>query len=318
MKTIKCAVIGTGYLGQFHAEKYYQLDNAQLIAIVDNDQQQATAIAKKFHAQPLTDYQSLTNIDAVSIATPTQTHFTIAKHFLQQGVHVLVEKPMTTTVEEANQLIQLAQQNHCLLQVGHLERFNSAIIALDGVLNSPRFIESHRIAPFTPRGTDVSVVLDLMIHDIDLIHSMVCSPITQIMANGAPVLTEHIDIANVRLQFANGCVANVTASRAGLKTERRMRIFQHDAYISLNLHEKRFSVYRKGSGEMFPGIPNVKHKKHKFPKSDAIKAEIAAFLDAIIHDKPVVVSGEDGRNALQTALDITDTIYQSIETYYAT
>lgn len=316
MNTINVAVIGVGHLGQFHAEKYHTLTTANLIAVVDADPSRGKQIAKRYACEFHQDYQSvIENVDAISIASPTQSHFAIAKHCLLQGKHVLVEKPITTTVAEAEQLIALAKQHYCILQVGHLERFNSAVLALDGVLNKPLFIESHRIAPFTPRGADVNVVLDIMIHDIDLIQSMVQSPIQTIMASGAPVLTGEIDIANVRIQFESGCVANVTASRAGLKTERRMRIFQHDAYISLNLHDKRFTVYRKGKGEMFPGIPNVNFKKHKFSKSDALLTEINAFITAIQQQTPAVVSGEDGRDALQTAMRITQEIEQQLRHY---
>tara|TARA_R110000868_G_scaffold84822_6_gene238973 strand:+ start:49476 stop:50432 length:957 start_codon:yes stop_codon:yes gene_type:complete len=312
MEKIKTAVIGVGYLGSFHAQKYAKLEQAELVAIVDASDK--SDLAKKLKCQYFTDYHDIVDlVDAVSIATPTQSHFEVAKYFIQQGKHVLVEKPITVTVAEADELIALAKQHKCLIQVGHLERFNSAVQALSETITKPMFIESHRIAPFTPRGSDVNVVLDIMIHDIDLIQSMVKSPIKTIMASGTPLLTNEIDIANVRIQFESGCVANVTASRAGLKTERRMRIFQKDAYISLNLHEKRFTVYRKGKGSMFPGIPNIRWKKHKFDNGDAIMAEIAAFLNSIIENKPALVSGEDGREALKIAMDITHEIQQQLK-----
>lgn len=313
MKKIRCAVVGVGYLGRFHAQKYAQLPQAELVAVSDNDAARAAEIAREQGVQAYTDYQSLLGqVDAVSIATPTLSHYAVASFFLSHGIHTLVEKPITTTVEEANALIALAHEKNCILQVGHLERFNSAVLALEGILDHPRFMECQRIAPFTPRGADVNVILDLMIHDIDLILGMVRSPVKTISANGAPILTQQIDIANARLQFENGCVANVTASRAGLKTERRLRIFQSDAYISVNLHEKKLSVYRKGKGQLFPGIPDIDVQQKKFPQSDALQAEITAFLTAIAEGKKPIVTGEDGRNALQIAQDITHTIQESL------
>ncbi len=310
---LRCAVIGVGYLGKFHAEKYAALKAVALVGVVDHNEKTAQEIAKKNNTTAYTHYEDLIGkVDAVSIVTPTLLHYEVAKFFLQNGVHVLVEKPITSTLEQADELIALAKQYKVLLQVGHLERFNRVILALQGILNKPRFIEAHRIAPFTPRGADVNVILDVMIHDIDLICSMVNSPLTEIRANGTPILTQQIDIANVRLQFANGCVANVTASRAGLKTERRMRIFQEDAYISLNLHEKKLSVYRKGKGELFPGIPDVKISQEKFAKDDAIKTEISAFIDSIVNHKPTLVDGIAGRNALKIAYDITTLIEKNL------
>lgn len=314
MSKIRCAVIGVGYLGQFHAEKYAGLDPCELVAVVDPDAKRAQEIAKKHNCLAFTDYQELYNkVDAVSIVAPTQLHFSIAKDMLNHNIHVLVEKPITTTLEQADELIKLARDKKLLLQVGHLERFNPAVLALKEFIKKPLFIESQRIAPFTPRGTDVNVVLDIMIHDIDLICSMMQVPLKTISASGIPVLTKEIDICNARLEFENGAVANVTASRAGLKTERKMRIFSEDAYISMNLHDKKLSVYKKGSGFMFPGIPNIKIKKHKFPKGDAILAEIEAFLDSIIHQKPAVVTGEDGKHALKIAHEITAKIHQRLE-----
>ncbi len=314
MTKIRTAVIGVGYLGQYHAEKYHQLENSELIAVVDDDLQRAQTIAQKNHCQALTDYKKLFGkIDAVSIATPTQTHFEIANDFLQRGIHVLVEKPIAVTIEQADKLIVTAKEHAVILQVGHLERFNPAVIALQGLITKPLFIESHRIAPFSPRGSDVNVVLDIMIHDIDLIHSMIGSTITTISANGVPVLTDEIDICNARLEFENGAVANVTASRAGLKTERKMRIFSSDAYVSMNLHDKKLSVYRKGHGQMFPGIPDINIKKHKLPKGDAILAEIDAFLNSIKHNTPAIVTGEDGKQALHVAHNITEAIHKNLE-----
>jgi len=203
-------------------------------------------------------------------------------------------------------LVSLARDRGVVFQIGHLERFNPAVVALGDVLDKPRFIESHRIAPFNPRGADVNVVLDLMIHDIDIILDFVRSPVTEIRASGVPVLSSDTDVANARLQFENGCVANVTASRVSLKSERKMRIFQEDAYLTIDFQNKTLGIHRRGKGEMFPGIPEVDSREMEFEQGDALLAEIRAFLDSIRNDKPPVVSGEDGLRALETAFTITD------------
>ena len=304
-KRIRTAVIGVGYLGQFHAEKYAQLDNAELVAVVDLDHERAAQVAEKVGARGCSDFREiLGQVDAVSIVVPTQSHYEVAKAFLEKGVHVLLEKPITTTLTEADELIRIAASMKAVFQVGHLERFNPAVLALDGVVSKPGFIESIRIAPFKPRGTDVNVVLDLMIHDIDIIQNIVGSKAEHINSIGTPVFSEEEDIANARIQFANGCIANVTASRISLKSERKMRIFQPDAYISVDFQNKTFAVFRKGDGEMFPGVPNITKEEHSFGQTDALKSEIEAFLDSIATGKPPVVSGEDGRQALETALKI--------------
>jgi predicted dehydrogenase len=302
---IRTAVVGVGYLGQFHAEKYAQLDNSELVAVVDLDRERACQVAEKVGARSCSDFREiLGEVDAVSIVVPTQAHYEVAKAFLEKGVHVLLEKPITTTLAEADELIRIAAAMKAVFQVGHLERFNPAVLALDGVVSKPGFIESIRIAPFKPRGTDVNVVLDLMIHDIDIIQNIVGSKVEQISSIGTPVFSEEEDIANARIQFANGCIANVTASRISLKSERKMRIFQPDAYISVDFQNKTFAVFRKGDGEMFPGVPNITKEEHSFGQTDALKSEIEAFLNSIATGKPPVVSGEDGRQALDTALKI--------------
>jgi len=314
MNPLRCAVIGTGYLGEFHAQKYTALKNAELIGVVDVDAKRAADIAKANKASAFTDYRELIGqVDAVSIVTPTQTHFDIGQFFLEHGVHVLMEKPITTTVDEAQTLIELAAKNHCKLQVGYLERFNPIIVHARDSITNPQFIESTRIMPFNPRNKDVNVVLDLMIHDIDLIQQMVGVPITSIDASGACVLTQKIDIANARLHFESGCVANVTASRVSMKTERKMRVFQSDAYLSLDFHNRQANICTKGKGEMFPGIPNIKRDVFKASKkADALHDEIAAFLQAILDDTTPLVTGEDGKQALHSALQITDMVNQEM------
>ncbi len=307
MSKIKTAVVGVGYLGKFHAEKYADLPNSELVAVVDADKNTAKAIGEKLGVEALTDYSSLLGrVDAVSIAAPTTLHYSIAKDFLQHGSHVLIEKPITVTLEEADKLIEVAKANNKLIQVGFLERFNAAMLDLDTNKVQPMFIEAHRLAPFNPRATDVNVILDLMIHDIDIILNIVRSDVKSISASGIPLLTKFIDIANVRIEFENGAVANVTASRASMKTERKMRLFQPDYSVTIDFHNRAMNIYSKGEKEMFPGIPEIDIKESVYENNDALQAEIIAFLDSIENNKPVMVSGKDGRKALATAIEITN------------
>lgn len=304
-KKLRTAVVGVGYLGGFHAEKYAVLPDSELVAVVDLDRERAESVAVRLGTKSYTDHKDILGmVDAVSISVPTQCHFDVARDFLLQGTSILLEKPITTTLEEADELIRIARETGAVLQVGHLERFNPVVMALEGTLTEPRFIESIRIAPFKPRGTDVNVVLDLMIHDIDIIQHLIKSPIKRIDSIGAPVFTEEEDIANARIQFENGCVANVTASRISLKSERRMRIFQSDAYITLDFQNKKVAIFRKGDGEMFPGIPNVAIDQRELGQGDVLKTEIESFLAAVAAGTEPVVTGEDGRRALETALRI--------------
>ena len=313
MTQIRCAVIGVGYLGRFHAQKYQSLDNAELVAICDTDKQALDKVAKELNVPGYQNYHDFFDkVDAISIAATTNEHYKIALDCLKAGKHVLIEKPITETVEQAHDLVKVASENHCKLQVGHLERFNPARLALDGYLSNPLFIESNRLAPFNPRGTDVNVVLDLMIHDIDLILAIVQQPVIDIQAQGAPVLTHYPDIANARIQFANGCVANVTASRVSFKTERKMRLFQEDSYISIDYQNKEFAVFTKGKEEMFPGIPEIIKKQSNFEKSDALMDEISAFVTAILQDSSPLVTGEDGAMALKVASDISECISNNL------
>lgn len=318
MTKIKCAVIGVGYLGRFHAQKYLSLPHAELVGVCDVNRDACVTVAEELGVLPFSHYTNLYGkVDAVSIAATTNAHYDIAKDCLANGIHVLIEKPITETVTQAQELIRLAAQNNLKLQVGHLERFNSARLALEPHLDKPLFIESHRLAPFNPRGTDVNVILDLMIHDIDIIQSIVHSPIKNIEAHGAPVLSKSIDIANARITFENGCVANVTASRISFKTERKTRIFQENTYISIDYHHKKFAVFRKGKDEMFPGIPNITQTESIFEKSDALFEEIKAFLTSIIQNSTPLVTGEDGCAALATAEKITDLIHDYLMKSYA-
>ena len=306
MGKLRAAVIGVGYLGRFHAQKFAMLDDVELVGVVDASAERAAEVAAEVGTQAFTDHREvLPLVDMVSVVVPTQYHFEVARDAFEAGCHVLLEKPVTRTVEEADQLVTLAREKNLIFQVGHLERFNPAILALHGVINNPRFIESHRLAPFKPRGTDVNVVLDLMIHDIDIILSIVGCPIKTVNSVGVPVLSSEVDIANARLQFENGCVANVTASRVSREAMRKVRIFQSDAYISIDYQDRKIAIYRKLAGEsMIPGLPNITMEQKSFEQSDALLEEVRSFVEVVKSGGRPVVSGEDGRRALEVALQI--------------
>jgi predicted dehydrogenase len=313
---MRTAVIGAGYLGRFHAQKYASLATCKLVGIADPNSETRQAVSAELGVPAHADYRELLGqVDAVSIVTPTPAHFMVAKEFLAAGAHVLVEKPMTVTIEEGEQLVEAAQRAQRVLQVGHLERFNAAVQAVQPILTVPRFIESARLAPFKHRGTDVNVVLDLMIHDIDLILSIVRSPVVAVDAIGSSVFSKEIDIANARLRFANGCVANATASRVSMKTERRLRLFQDDAYVSLDLQQKVLTVIRKGAGMGADGLPQVAIEENAYEQGDALKAEIEAFLHAAATGTPPAVSGADGLLALRTAVSITEQVASSMRQF---
>src|ERR1700736_3209882 len=313
MQKIRAAVVGVGYLGRFHAQKYAQAAGCELVAVADSRPEAREALAAELKTRSVADYRELLGaVDAVSVVTPTPAHFAIARDFLAAGAHVLVEKPITETSAEARELIELAARSKRILQVGHLERFNAAILAAEPHLHSPRFVECHRLAPYRERGTDVNVVLDLMIHDIDIVQTIVGAPITSIDAVGTPVFSEEIDIANARIRFANGCVANATASRVSFKTERKMRVFEDDAYLSLDLQQKILTLIRKRSPADGPGPLPVSIEEQSLEPGDALKAEIESFLDCIRTGRPPVVSGEAGLMALETATRITEQVHRSL------
>jgi predicted dehydrogenase len=313
---MRTAVIGAGYLGRFHAQKYAALANCEFVGIADPNDVARAAVSAELGVRAYADYRELLGrVDAVSIVTPTPTHYSVAQEFLAAGAHVLVEKPMTVTIEEAERLIEAARRAQRVLQVGHLERFNAAVQALKPILTVPRFIESARLAPFKHRGTDVDVVLDLMIHDIDLILSIVGSPVVAVDAIGSSVFSKEIDIANARLRFANGCVANATASRVSMKTERRLRLFQDDAYVSVDLHQKILTVIRKGAGVGADGLPQVAIEETTYDQGDALRAEIEAFVYAAATGSAPPVTGEDGLLALRTAVSIAEQVASSMRNF---
>ncbi|MGB9499932.1 MAG: Gfo/Idh/MocA family protein [Dissulfuribacterales bacterium] len=312
MKKIRAAVVGVGYLGKFHAEKYAKTDHVELVGVVDTNKSQAEAIAKNIGVKAFTDYRDLFgHVDAVSIAVPTPLHFKIGKAFLEHDIDVLIEKPITTTVEEADALIEIADNKGLVLQVGQLERFNPAVTAIQHIVNHPIFIESNRLGIYKERGTDVSVVLDLMIHDIDLILNFVRSGIKYCSAMGASVVSDNVDIANAHIEFDNGAVANVTASRISNKNERKIHLFQKDGYFSVDFANRSIIHVRPGDGDDNCPIPGMHLEEKSFTEGDALEEEIKSFVAAVKSREAPEVSGQMGRDALKIALSITRQIRQS-------
>jgi predicted dehydrogenase len=311
---LKVAVVGVGYLGKFHAEKYARHPEVDLIAVVDCDRAQADKIAAQLGTAAFYRHSDLIGkVDAVSIAVPTEAHYAVSRDFIDHHVDVLIEKPITATIEQADALIQSAERNGCIIQVGHLERFNPAVVALEGVVHRPMFIESHRLSLFKERGLDVSVVLDLMIHDIDIILNFVRSGIKNIQAAGVPVTTGTVDIANARLEFENGCIANVTASRISMKNERKIRLFQKEAYISVNFANREITIVRQTGPKNEGIIPGMTVDQRSFSQGDALDDEIHSFVTAVIQRKAPEVTGQMGRDALNIALSIMEQIQQTSE-----
>jgi predicted dehydrogenase len=302
---IPVGVVGVGYAGRLHAEKYAASPKAKLIGVVDIDAGRAKELGERLGVPSMTDYRALFGkARCVSIAVPTKQHFEVAQAFLKQGIDVLVEKPMTATLDDGRRLVALARDGARILQVGHLERFNPAIRALEKAIREPKFVECHRLAPFVERGTDVDVVLDLMIHDIDVIASLVRAPVRQVDAVGVPVLTDKPDIANARITFANGCVANVTASRVSMKRERKIRIFQPDAYVSIDYDQKRAQIYHKP--ERGASWMDIRGETIEIKEGDALADQIDSFLDCVRSRATPLVSGEEGLRALEIAASISE------------
>jgi predicted dehydrogenase len=301
---VTAAVVGVGYLGKYHAEKYAASAKAKLVAVVDSDAARAKEVGTEVGVDALSDYRDLFGkVQCVSVAVPTRFHFQVARDFIEAGIDVLVEKPMTADIAEARELVAAAEAKNVILQVGHLERFNPAIRKLEGVIKEPKFVECHRLAPFVERGTDVDVVLDLMIHDIDVIASLVRSPVSRVEAVGVPVLTDKPDIANARINFTNGCIANVTSSRVSIKRERKIRFFQPDAYISIDYDQRRAQVYHKpppGGGWLDIRAENIEIKD-----GEALADEIDSFLECVRTRTMPLVGGAEGLRALEIASQIS-------------
>lgn len=298
-------MVGVGYLGQFHAEKYAKMEGVELVGVVDVNPTRAREIARRSHTQSFFHYSELfKKTQAVSIAVPTPLHHPIAKDFLLHGQDVLLEKPICTTLEEADELIGLAESKRLILQVGHLERFNGALTALRGMVRDPLLIESRRLSPFTGRETDVNVVLDLMIHDIDIALTLVQSKPRRVQAVGLPVITSLIDVANARIEFDNGCTADLTASRVSEEKTRRTRIFQADGILSIDYLLQKASLSRKAASPEKGGTPRMMIKRIPVKKVDLLEREIRAFVKGVRDRDNVQVSGREGRRALEMALRI--------------
>ncbi len=316
MPEIRVAVIGVGYLGRFHAEKYARMDNVRLAGVVDVEPSRAQKVAGELGTCAYTDYRQLQGaVDAVSIAVPTAAHYDVSRFFLSHDVDVLVEKPITTSLQQADELIQIAESRRRILQVGHLERFNPAVMALRDIVNKPMFIEAHRLSIYKGRSTDISVVLDLMIHDIDIIMTLVNSGIKSIHAAGAPVVCRQADIANARLEFDSGCVANVTASRISIKNQRKIRLFQQDAYISVDFAARDITIIGQAEDSGDGLIPGMDIRQLSFSEADALEDELAAYIQAVTTRQSPAVPGQAGRKALQVALDVMNQIDAAIARY---
>lgn len=302
MTPITTAVVGVGSQGFRHAQKLTALDSSRLVAVVDIDTQRARAVAAELGVEAIYDHRDLVGeVSAVAIATPTSTHFEIASSLLDAGIHVLIEKPMTTRMEHARRLVEIADGKALVLQVGHLERFNPVVAGMADRITRPQFIESIRVAPYKRRALDVSVVLDLMIHDIDLIHTFVRSPMKHVDAVGRSVFTDNIDVANARITFENGCVANVTSSRVSSKTERTLRIFQPDSYVSADLRNMTLAEYSAKTRGPVAGPEDIDARKCSFEPGDALMEQAKAFLGSIAGGPPPLANGHAAMHALETA-----------------
>jgi predicted dehydrogenase len=305
---LKVGVVGVGHLGRFHAEKYGLLKDVELVGVADLQKDRADAAAAKLGVKAFYHHRDLLGrVDAVSIVVPTVDHFQVAGDFLQAGAHILLEKPVTPTIDEADRLIDLAREKGLVFQVGHLERFNPAFMAARDLAGRPVFIEANRVSPFPKRGTDVDVVLDMMIHDLDIILHILGEEPVEVKAVGLPVLTSFVDVANARLEFPGGCVANLNASRAAVKTSRRMRVFHPDAFLSIDFGMRQVSVSRKAR-HCDPEAPEVVSEELEAPIHDALESEVRAFTASVIEGARPAVTGEDGRRALALALRIMEQI----------
>jgi predicted dehydrogenase len=307
MDRIRVGVVGIGHLGNYHLQKYSKIEGVEIVGACDSLPDRARKAADQFGCEALTDFrQLLGRVDAVSIAVPTGAHYPVARDFLEAGVHVLLEKPITETVEQADELVNLAEKKGLVFQIGFVERFNPAIAALEGVMSKPVFIEAHRLHPFFERGTDVDVVLDLMVHDLDLIMHFVQSPVKHVDAVGVSVLSDKVDIANARLTFASGCVANVTASRVTAKTMQKIRFFETDGYHSVDCAKRQVSSLRK---KVSPdGRAEISQNPLIIPQQDPLEAEVQAFVRSIKTGMPPPVTGKEGRQSLDVALKIVECI----------
>lgn len=304
LPAVTVAVVGAGALGEHHARIYAQLAEANLVAVVDTKEERARGIASLYNCKAGTDYREiLDEVEAISLAVPTRDHAAIGKAFLARGVHVLVEKPISHSVKGAELLIEAREKSRALLQVGHSERFNPAFLAVRPYITAPQFFEAHRLGVFVPRSLDIDVVLDLMIHDLDLIFQLVQRTVREIRAVGIPVLTNRVDIANARLEFENGCVANVTASRVSNEKIRKLRFFQPHDYISVDFHNQRVAMYSLLDAN---SKKKIMHRQLEVERNEPLKLELEAFLRKVRGLPAEGCSGEEGRAALGIALEILE------------
>lgn len=303
MSKVRAAVIGVGYLGRFHAMKYAAMDDVEFLGVVDIDRQRAEDVAREVGTQAYTDVDGLMDkLDAVSVAVPTTAHSQVSIPLLERGIAVLLEKPISARLDDARSIIEAAARGGSKLQIGHLERFNPALVRLSDDIRRPMFIEAHRISPFKERGTDVDVIMDLMIHDIDIILSLVPSEISSVEAVGVPILTDSVDIANARIRFETGCIANITASRVSADTMRKIRIFQSNSYISIDFAKASVDIYNLEESKQ------IKHTHLAMSESDALAAEIRSFIDAVKGESPIKVDGAAGYRAIEVAHTIKDSL----------
>ncbi len=306
---IKTAVIGIGHLGREHARIYSSLEDATLVAVCDTNEANGRAVAEGYGVRFVRDYRELIDdVEAVSIATPTVSHHEITCTFLEGGVSVLVEKPISRTLDEADEMIRAAGSKGAVLQVGHIERFNPAFRALKQKITRPRFFEAHRMGIFTPRSLDIDVVMDLMVHELDIIASLVCSDVIKLEAVGIPILTPKIDLANARLEFVDGCVANITASRVSGEKLRKLRVFQPNEYYSLDYAEQQVVMCRLSPPKSGAALPEIAAGILEITKREPLLAEIEEFISSVRSRTEPKVTGADGRRALALALEVLDKI----------
>ena len=316
---LKVGVIGVGHLGEYHVQKYKAISNVDLVGVVDADLDRADEIAGRYDVRAYGNHEEiLDKVEAVSLAVPTEMHFEVAKDILSKGIHLLIEKPITYEIEPADIMVTIAREKGLVFQVGLVERFNPAVVMMESLLNRPVFLESHRMNEFTTRGIDVDVVLDLMIHDLDIILHNVQSEIREVHAVGMSVITGKTDVANAKIVFEDGTVANLTASRVSSQTLRKIRVFQPDAYLSVNCLKREISVIRLDvEVKDLNDFPRLTPEKTKFPGRDPLADEISSFVDAVVNRSKPVVSGADGRRALEVALGIIDQIESGSKNFQA-
>jgi len=305
MDLIKVVVVGVGHLGSRHARIYSELPGVELVGVLDSNRERTKEIAEQYHCLPFTKLEDIpSSVEAISVVVPTDRHYEVAAELMERGYHLLIEKPITDNVSHARELLRLAEKSNLLLQVGHVERFNPGILEIEKIVKAPRFIECHRNAPFQPRGTEVGVVLDLMIHDLDIILYLVSSPVSSLEAAGATILSQHEDIANARIKFKSGCIANITTSRVSPARMRKIRIFQDDAYISLDYMAQTAQIYRKEAGRIFADELEI-------PRGEPLKLELESFMEAVRLGGKPQVPAEDSLAALEVAVAVTEEVAKS-------